>query len=271
MYDLIYIYEFEGDVTSEVWQVTDDDYIGFWKEAGYSFLFFKEPKKALLEKLSLPIRSELTIRHEDWESGTPLGVLEVGRITLHPPWLLPSAPGDVRCCIDPGMAFGSGYHPSTKGCLVLLQDLFSQHTPARVLDLGTGSGILSIACLKLGSEICYAVDNNNLAIEMARKNRALNGVADNIHIVMGNGADFLHVPADLLVANIHHAVIDDITNREAFFTKRYYLLSGLLGGEGARISEKLAPRLRLLGTHSENYWFSYLFENRDRGPETGDR
>jgi len=62
-----------------------------------------------------------------------------------------------------------------------------------------------------------------------------------MHIVMGNGADFLHVPADLLVANIHHAVIDDLTSREAFFTKHYYLLSGLLGSEGARISEKLAP------------------------------
>jgi|MudIll2142460700_1097286.scaffolds.fasta_scaffold37785_1 ribosomal protein L11 methyltransferase len=262
MYDLIHIYEFEGDLTKEASQITDDDYIGFWKEAGYSFLFFKEPKRALLEKLSVPIRSELTIRHEDWESGTPLGVLEVGRVTLHPPWLSSPATTDVQISIDPGMAFGSGYHPSTKGCLVLLQDLFSKRTPARVLDLGTGSGVLSIACLKLGSERCYAVDNNNLAIEMARRNRVTNHVADNMHIVMGNGADFLHVPADLLVANIHHAVIDDLTSREAFFTKHYYLLSGLLGSEGARISEKLAPRLRLLDTHSENYWFSYLFENK---------
>jgi len=46
MYDLIHIYEFEGDLTKEASQITDDDYIGFWKEAGYSFLFFKEPKRA---------------------------------------------------------------------------------------------------------------------------------------------------------------------------------------------------------------------------------
>jgi ribosomal protein L11 methyltransferase len=262
MYDLIYIYEFEGDLTEEISHVIDDDYIGFWKEASYSFLFFKESKKTALGKLSVPIRSELTIRHEDWESGTQLSVLEVGRITLHPPWLSPPAASGIQICIDPGMAFGSGYHPSTKGCLVLLQALFSEHTPTRVLDLGTGSGILSIVCLKLGSQRCYSVDNNNLAIEMARKNRVINGVADDMHVVMGNGADFLHVPADLLVANIHHAVIDDITNREAFFTKHYYLLSGLLGSEGSRIREKLAPRLRLLSAHSENYWFSYLFKSK---------
>jgi ribosomal protein L11 methyltransferase len=262
MYDLIYIYEFEGDLTGELPRVIDDDYVGFWKEGHYSFLFFKQPKRVALEELSLSIRSELTIRHEDWESGRPLGVLEVGSITLYPPWLAPTTSSNIQICIDPGMAFGSGYHPSTKGCLVLLQSLFSHCTPARVLDLGTGSGVLSVACLKLGSETCYAVDNNNLAIDMARKNRVINRVADRMHLVMGNGADFLHVPADVLVANIHHAVIDDITNREAFFTKQYYLLSGLLGSEGARINEKLAPRLRLLETHSENYWFSYLFENK---------
>ncbi|MEO0248847.1 MAG: 50S ribosomal protein L11 methyltransferase [candidate division WOR-3 bacterium] len=260
MYELIHIYEFEGDLAKEASQLSDDDYIGFWKEAGYSFFFFKKPKRALLEKLPVPIRSELTIKHEDWESGTPLTVLQVGRITLHPPWLSPADTTDIRICIDPGMAFGSGHHPSTKGCLRLLQHLFQEHTPERVLDLGTGSGILSIACLKLGSYKCYAVDSNNLAIDTARKNRTINGVTDKMHIVMGNALDFLHVPSDLLVANMHHAVIDEITDREEFFTKQYYLLSGLLGSQGARIKDKLAPRLEFLDAFSENYWFSYLFK-----------
>ena len=91
MYDLIYIYEFEGDLSKEIVKIADEDYVGFWKESGYSFLFFKKPKRPCLEQLPAAIRSELTIRHEDWESGTPIDLLHVGRITLHPPWLRPSA------------------------------------------------------------------------------------------------------------------------------------------------------------------------------------
>ena len=124
MYDLVYIYEFEGDLSKEIPRIFDADYIGFWKESRYSFLFFKQPKRSLPEQLSLPLRSELAIRHEDWESGMPLGVLTVGHITLHPPWNPAPVGEGLRICIDPGMAFGSGYHPSTKGCLVLLQKLF---------------------------------------------------------------------------------------------------------------------------------------------------
>lgn len=263
MYDLIYIYEFEGDLSREIPKIIDADYIGFWKESKYSFLFFKQPKGSLLEELPLPVRSELVIRHEDWESGTPLGVLTVGHITLHPPWN-PSPEGEgLRICIDPGMAFGSGYHPSTKGCLVLLQKLFTWSAPGTVLDLGTGTGILSIACLKMGSRTAYAVDNNNLSIETARGNRTLNSVAERMHIIMGNAPDLVHLPAKLLVANMHYAAIDEITRLDAFYTKKYYLISGLLATEGHRIAERLKERLTLIDTCAENFWFSYLFKNAD--------
>ena len=263
MYDLIYIYEFEGDLGKEIVKVADEDYVGFWKESGYSFLFFKKPKRSHLEQLSFAIRSELIIRHQDWESGRPIELLHVGRITLHPPWLHPPETDAIRICIDPGMAFGSGYHPSTRCCLVLLQRLFAQYVPERVLDLGTGTGILSIACLRMGSRIAFAIDNNNLSIDVASTNIGLNGLTGQIHLVMGNALDFLQVPADLLVANIHCAVIDSITEQDTFYTKKYYLLSGLLGSEGHRIEDKLTRRLSLIDTCSENFWFSYLFKNRD--------
>jgi ribosomal protein L11 methyltransferase len=263
MYDLIYIYEFEGDLSREISKIADADYVGFWKESGYSFLFFKQPKRASLARLGLPIRSELTIRHEDWESGKPLGTLTIGSITLHPPWEIPSVPRGISISIDPGMAFGSGYHPSTKNCLLLLQELFAESAPKTVLDLGTGTGVLSIACLKLGSATAYAIDNNNLSIEMARVNRQLNNVAEQMHIVMGSAPQFVHITADLLVANMHFAVIDEITRLDDFYTKRYYIISGLLASEGHRIAERLQERLTLIDTRSENFWFSYLFKSGD--------
>lgn len=262
VYDKVYIYEFEGDMTHRVASLIDDDYIGFWREGDYSFLFFGRTRAERFRSLSLAYRSELVINHEDWESGRPLDIMRAGRLSVHPPWKTPS-PGDgVPVCIDPNMAFGSGHHPSTKGCLLLLDRLFMRSAPRRVLDLGTGTGVLSIACLRMGCRTAVSIDNNNLAVEVAKRNRELNGVRDAMHIVMGKAADFLHLDADLLIANMHFAAIDPLTGLDDFYNKKYCLVSGLIRNEGLLISERVQKRMTLADSYSENFWFSYLFENR---------
>ena len=261
MYDWVYIYEFEGNIRDKIPSVIVEDYIGFWKEAGYSFLFFKNEKKKLFQQLNLPYRSELVIRHEDWESGTSLDVLNLGRITIHPPWKNPPVAERINVCIDPSMAFGSGYHATTKGCLTLIDKLFREFMPRTVLDLGTGTGILSIACLKMGAQAAFCIDYNNLSTDTAKKNRSLNGLDKNMHLWMGDVRDFLHIPADLLIANLHFRVIDQITDQEDFYSKNYYILSGLLGHEGHLVEEKLKRRLHLLDRHQENFWFTYLLKS----------
>ena len=261
MYDWVYIYELEGNGKSQIPYLADKDYIGFWKGANYSFLFFKKDKKALFQRLSLPYRSELIIRHEDWESGQSLDLLNVGKITIHPPWKIPSVKEGIHICIDPSMAFGSGYHATTKGCLALIDQLFQEFIPTKVLDLGTGTGILSIACLKMGAQKAYCIDYNNLSTATAQKNIRLNGLERNLHLWMGDARDFLYLEADLLIANMHYQIIDQITSQEAFYSKKYYILSGLIGNEGYLIEEKLKKRLHLLNRHEENFWFSYLFSN----------
>jgi ribosomal protein L11 methyltransferase len=262
MYDLVYIYEFDGNLKADLAPVeADEDYLGFWREGEYSFLFFRKEKKDLLRRVFPPFRSELVIRHEDWESGQPLDVLRAGNITLYPPWKIPPSKEGIQICIDPGMAFGSGYHASTRGCLILLDKLFQEFVPGRILDLGTGTGILSIACLKMGAEAAFSLDCNNLSIETAKKNRGLNRLEKKMHLWMGDARDFLHLPADLLIANLHFQVLDQITDHGAFYSRKYYLLSGLLGHEGHRIEEKLKGRLRLFQSYQENFWFTYLFQN----------
>jgi len=261
MYDWVYIYELAGNVKPQIRYLADPDYIGFWKEANYSFLFFKKDKKALFQKLSLPFRSELVIRHEDWESGQSLDLLNIGKITVHPPWKIPSGKEGVHICIDPCMAFGSGYHATTKGCLAMIDQLFRDFIPAMVLDLGTGTGILSIACLKMGAEKAYCIDYNNLSTATAQKNRSLNGLEEKLHLWMGNASDFLYINADLLIANMHFQIIDQITNQEAFYKNKYYILSGLIGHEGYLVEEKLKQRLYLLDKRQENFWFTYLFKS----------
>ena len=261
MYEWIFIYEFEGNLSSRVFALAkDEDYIGFWREADYSFLFFKKEKLDWLESGFPPFRSRLVIRHEDWESGQILDWLQLETLTIHPPWKAPPSQSSIPVCIDPGMAFGSGYHASTKGCLVLLERLFHQWLPRRVLDLGTGTGILSIAALKKGAAIAFAVDENNLAIETAKKNRRSNHLEDRLHLLQGNALDFLQIPADLLLANVHYTVIDRMTDRESFYEKNYCIVSGLIGHEGYRIQQKVEKRLRLLDRYEENFWFSFLFQ-----------
>jgi len=262
MYDLVYVYEFEGNLGAKISTLKgDEDYIGFWREADYSYLFFGKDKKALLQRVLPPFRSETVLRHEDWEAGSSLDILHVGQITVHPPWKTPPEKKGLSLSIDPGMAFGSGNHASTKGCLTLLEKLFQRCIPAKVLDLGTGTGILSIASLKMGAGVAFSLDYNNLAIQTAKKNRGLNGLENQMHLWMGDARDFLYIDADLLIANLFFQTIDQLTDQEVFFSKPYYLLSGLLGHEGYRVREKLQKRLTLLDTHQENFWFSYLFRH----------
>lgn len=260
MYELIFIYEFKGDLKPFLPLLIDEDYLGFWKEAGYSFIFFKKEKKTSLQNLPFSFLSKLVIRHEDWEAGQPFRSLQVGRITIYPPWLIPPSKEGIKVCLDPGMAFGSGFHASTRGCLQLLEKLFQRETPRIILDLGTGTGILSLTCLKLGAQKSFALDYNNLAIETARQNRKLNHLEDKMYLWQGDARDFLYIKCDLLIANMHWEIIDQITEQEIFFTKDFYLISGLLGNEAYLLRKKLKEKLILLDQYAENFWFSFLYQ-----------
>jgi ribosomal protein L11 methyltransferase len=266
MYDWVYVYEFEGDLRARIPSVKkDEDYIGFWKEGNFSYLFFQKDKKALLQRLLPPFRSETVMRHEDWEAGQRVEALELGRIAVYPPWEIPPSHEGIGICIDPGVAFGSGYHASTKGSLILLERLYRQVIPPAVLDVGTGTGILSIAALKMGTRTAYGLDYNNLAVETARRNRALNGLEKRMHLWMGDARDFLHPKTDLLIANLYFQVLEELLSREDFYSRPYYLLSGLLGHESHLLQERLRDRLTLRDQYQENFWFTFLYQNPSSG------
>ena len=262
MYGTIYVYELEGDATDRIPELSDEDYVGCWREAGYSFLFFHRPKHDLLRRLCLPFRSELAIKHEDWESGAPLAPLKVGRIGIHQPWNAPFADG-INIAIDPNMAFGSGFHASTRGCLMLLDRLFRRWMPERVLDLGTGAGILSIACLKMGAREAVGVDNNDLALKTAADNRLINGLADRMHLVKANAEEMLSIDADLLIANMHFSALSSLVDRPEFYGRRYYLVSGMIRNEAHAIEGRLKTRLCLADSFCEEFWSTYLFTERE--------
>ncbi len=118
----------------------------------------------------------------------------------------PPLPGRITLTLDAGLAFGSGEHNSTRGCLLALERLAKSRRPARILDLGTGSGVLAIAAAKLLGRPVLATDIDARAVRVAAANARLNGVAFRIRTLRADGwADRTirrRAPYDLVFANI---------------------------------------------------------------------
>ncbi len=137
--------------------------------------------------------------------------VRVGRILIRPSWATsPRGGRAVVVRIDPGMAFGTGMHPSTRLCLRALQRFLplprrswgSRGAGPVVLDVGTGSGILAIAAAKLGAGRVWAVDHDAVAVAVARGNVRVNGVVPRVRVVRGSGLAGGPAPADLILANL---------------------------------------------------------------------
>jgi ribosomal protein L11 methyltransferase len=130
----------------------------------------------------------------------------VGRLVIVPSWVdEPLADGELGIALDPGMAFGTGLHPTTRGCLALLQEVSPM--PARVLDVGSGSGILGLAALRLGAERVTALDTDPLAVEATLANAERNGMAGRIDAVVDTLPSEAGERYPLVLANLVAAVL----------------------------------------------------------------
>jgi ribosomal protein L11 methyltransferase len=167
--------------------------------------------------------------------------IRVGRrLVIVPAWLSPAlAPADVPIRLDPGMAFGTGTHPTTQLCLAALEDLARPGEP--VLDLGTGSGILAIAAAKLGARPVLALDIDAEAVRAARENVAANEVSDSVRVEQGTLSPSLFiVHCSLVICNILSSVIirllDEGLARAAAPGGRL-ILSGILDSQAAAVKQ----------------------------------
>lgn len=144
-----------------------------------------------------------TVKEEDWATAWKayFKPIRVGKHFLVKPTWEEAHPGamDIVLELDPGMAFGTGTHPTTTLCLEILEDIVQPGT--EVFDLGTGSGILAIAAAKLGAEV-QAVDLDPVAVRVAQENVDINGVSTNVQVLRGDLGSVITGQADLVVANI---------------------------------------------------------------------
>jgi ribosomal protein L11 methyltransferase len=154
------------------------------------------------------------VREADWADAWKrhFPVLRIGRrIVIRPTWRRHRrAPDDVVLALDPGMAFGTGLHPTTRLCLAALEGLADRGLltgsgpsggPARVLDVGSGSGILAIAAAMLGAGPVRAVDVDPIAVEATAANARRNGLARRIRASEGS-VPTGEAPADVVLANL---------------------------------------------------------------------
>jgi ribosomal protein L11 methyltransferase len=153
---------------------------------------------------SAPVQvSFATTTAENWadnwkEHFPPLAIGE--RLWVHPPWMTDIPVGRSAVVIDPGMAFGTGHHASTRGCLTFLERSVAPEMSQRVLDIGTGSGVLAIAAVALGAREAWGVDTDADACAIATANATVNAVASSVHI-RNDLADVSGV-FDIVLANL---------------------------------------------------------------------
>jgi ribosomal protein L11 methyltransferase len=203
---------------------------------------------------------------ELWKSH--FSVLHMGRIVVCPSWLEYTAkPGEVVIGMDPGMAFGTGHHPTTRMCLTELEKLV---TPGmKVMDVGTGSGILTIAAAKLGAGHVLALDIDPAAIKAARANVKANDLQRVVKVERRtiSPEDDVETGFDLVVANLYTKVILDIapTLVAQLAPKGTLIISGILAERVGEVERSLeAVGCTLIRMDREGDW-AVLVGSKTRG------
>lgn len=211
------------------------------------------------------------IASTDWEEGWkkyfhPLRI--GGHFIVKPTWEpYKAAEDDIVIEIDPGMAFGTGQHYSTAMCLEALEEIFAHArkcghaVPGEILDVGTGTGILGIAAVKLGAGKVWGMDIDEQALAIAAENAVLNGVSPRMRI---GGTDISTIDGafDLVLANLTANVLLELQPRlETLLSPGGYLIiSGIIEQQGPEIEAKFSrPPLRLKRTIEGAEWRCYVF------------
>jgi len=201
----------------------------------------------------LPAASYREIADQNWMEAwkqhyKPILIGE--RLVILPAWMDSPAPNRIPIKIDPGMAFGTGTHPTTQLCMELMEKHFGEssslaHPPSAVIDVGCGSGILSIAALKLGARSALGVDIDAGSIVNARENAATNQIGEELILEIGSVQEildgkFAFRKAPLVLANILAPVIVRLFDSglaELIEENGVIILSGILEEQAASVLE----------------------------------
>ena len=210
------------------------------------------------------VEIETTVVSDDWFDGWKrfhAPVLVGDRLHVRPPWGEPlGRDGVAEIVLDPGQAFGTGSHATTRMCLELLLELAPSGSFA---DLGCGSGVLAIAAAKLGWDPVRAVDFEAASVEAARANARANGVE--VAVARADLRRDAPPAADTVVANLLRPLLLELAARLA--GARTLVVSGLLGAEAAEVAEAFAGHGLREADHRESGDWAALLLVREDAPK----
>jgi ribosomal protein L11 methyltransferase len=264
-YQDLYIYLLDGVVLEAEETALGSGFIGNWIEGENSFLFFSVPAKEGVSSLlnarpDLRLLDDYHFLYEEWQGGG-LEPLRIGPFLIVSPWMhMEAMQNEVKLVIDPGVVFGTGLHPTTRNCLRAIARLNRTAAMGRVLDIGTGTGILALAAASMGATEVWGVDANPLCVATARRNVRLNRLDNRVTIERGNAEDFADKAAETVLANIHYDAMMQLMETPCFREKKWFILSGLMRSQ-ARDLKMLLVKYGLQKVDewdSEMTWYTML-------------
>jgi ribosomal protein L11 methyltransferase len=209
-----------------------------------------------------------TVEAKDWVRATleELVPVRAGRFIVHGHHDREKVPPNkLGIEIEAALAFGTGHHGTTRGCLLLLDDVLKAHRPARVLDLGTGTGVLAIAAAKAQHRFVLASDIDPLSVRVARENARLNGAGNRVQTIQATGFSApqfaSHAPFDLVLANILANPLRQMATSMArhLAPAALVILSGLLPHQAQSVIAAYRARGLVLKRHLQiEGWSSLL-------------
>jgi ribosomal protein L11 methyltransferase len=245
---------------------------GFWLEDQGDFVLLKcypDEPDAFLKGLSI---SGLKISNVNVEKEEPRDYaqltrlyfrpIRIGDLTIRAPWNKKKGKGR-EIIIEPGMAFGTGRHESTRIMIKLMGDV--DFKGKMVLDIGCGSGILALCANILGAGKITAVDNDEDAVLNAKKNVSLNGT-DNIDLVCANFQDIQGV-FDIVVANVDIKTFSEYSAKVASLVDKdgFLFISGILGKNRDQLL-RLFAGWSLVQDYRKNSWCGFLLNRQNQPP-----
>ncbi|MBQ3417079.1 MAG: 50S ribosomal protein L11 methyltransferase [Ruminococcus sp.] len=215
------------------------------------------------------------VKEDDWLNNwrkffQPMKVGE--KLLINPSWYEDTDPeGRAVLNIDPGLAFGTGKHETTRLCLELLEKYLKDGD--RVLDVGCGSGILGIASVLLGASYAFGVDIDEMAVKTANENAAVNKADDKFVAVCGDLTEKVEGKYNIVVANIVADAIILLSESVSEFMNAdsVYIVSGIIDVRADDVKEAVSDRFTIIEEKTDGGWYAFAMKLRQHRTIRGAR
>ncbi len=255
-------------------EIADDpDLIGTWIEDDSAIVFFHRSREAYMQELcrrqGAKIIYQADLDYRDWEAGVEITSFFTRSLLVAPVWeqRAGEVEGHHTIVLDPSVIFGSGFHATTRLCLETLERIMCDPLTGirTVLDLGTGTGLLAIAAAKLGAKRVVALDNNPLAVAVARHNVEMNDCGDRVEVVQHDlNGGLPDTNYDLVITNLYKGLLIRLFEDTDFWKARFFLVSGFIPGmEGDLLAALPTTGIRLLERSNRERWRLWLLAGQD--------